>query len=429
MPTSALAGIEASRPPAWTKSALLYILCGSLALYPLLEKFVAPVIAVSYAVAFFIVMSKLVANGLRVPGSYLGWVWMTYLVVYSVWYAIAVLYDNKLAYINQDSLGFLLYFGFVPILFLFIVFYRLQAAFARFIVGCCFLISIISVIAVTGYYIAFGEIDGNALLATNAFLAGLGLNWQIDNNVGLLGMYTNTAHLLLLGIAIVLYRYSLSGRRIDLGLTALFLVGILLDGHRALVIAALMQLAILGPQLLGRTTASKRIAIVVVLIVGLLIAAALSWDWVQARFDFTTEDPSTAERHAQIPALLDKIEQNPVLGSGFGSSAAYIRSIERPFSYEVDFLATIMKLGLVGGLIYFGTYLLALAHGLLSGGRAGLFLLSAGAPFFFYMSTNGNQAMSTDSSVFHIFIFLLIAFAVDAARRRRKASAVPRPAQ
>src|SRR6185503_19491202 len=122
MPTSALAGIEASRPPAWTKSALLYILCGSLALYPLLEKFVAPVIAVSYAVAFFIVMSKLVANGLRVPGSYLGWVWMTYLVVYSVLYAIAVLYDNKLAYINQDSLGFLLYFGFVPILFLFIVF-------------------------------------------------------------------------------------------------------------------------------------------------------------------------------------------------------------------------------------------------------------------------------------------------------------------
>jgi len=426
MPTSALAGIDAPRPAAWTKSALLYVLCGSLALYPLLERFVAPVIGASYAVVMLVVMMRLFANGFRVPASYLGWVWLTYFLVYAVWYAIAVLYNNKVSYINTDSLGFLLYFGFVPLLFLYIVFCKLEAAFIRFLIGCCVTISSISVVAVLGYYAAFGEVDGGSLLAMNAFLGSLGLNWQIDNNAGLLGMYTNTAHLLLLGIAIVLYRYASSGRKRELGLAALFLVGILLDGHRALVIAALMQLAILTPQLLHRLRPSRRVIVAAALIAGVLVTAVLSWDWIQTRFDFSGEDVSTAERHAQIPALLDKIEENPMMGSGFGSSAAYIRSPERPFSYEVDFLATVMKLGLVGGLIYFGAYLLVLVHGWRSGGRAGLFLLSAGAPFFFYMGTNGNQAMSTDSAVFHIFIFLLIAFAVDPTRRHRRApAAVP----
>jgi len=180
---------------------------------------------------------------------------------------------------------------------------------------------------------------------------------------------------------------------------------------------------ILAPRLLRRLTPFGRVTIVVALTVGALLAALLSWDWVQTRFDFTGDDPSTAERQAQIPALIDKIEEHPVLGSGFGSSAAYIRSLERPFSYEVDFLATIMKLGLVGGMIYFGTYLVVLIHGWLAGGRAGLYLLSAGAPFFIYMGTNGNQAMSTDSAVFHIFIFLLIAFAVAQTHRPRQAAA------
>ena len=428
MLTSALAGIDAPRPAARLKSVLLYVLCGSLALYPLLEKFVAPVIAASYALVLVIVVSRLFGNGFRVPRSYLGWLWLTYSAVYGIWYAVAVLYGNKIAYINTDSLGFSLYFGFVPVLFLYITFHRLEAAFAGFIVGCCLVIAAISVVAVAGYYVAFGEVDGNALLSTNAFLASLGLNWQIDNNVGLLGMYTNTAHLLLLGIAIVLYRYASSGSRRELGLAALFLVGILLDGHRALVIAALMQLAILAPPLLRRMSPSRRTVVVAALIAGALITTLLSWDWIQTRFDFSGEDVSTAERHAQIPALIDKIEENPVMGSGFGSSASYIRSIERPFSYEVDFLATFMKLGLVGGLVYFGTYLLVLLHGWRAGGRAGLFLLSAGAPFFFYMGTNGNQAMSTDSAVFHIFIFLLIAFAVDPRRRHPVVSGAVRTA-
>lgn len=426
MGTSALTDIDVPRPSAWASRVLLYVLCGSLALYPMLGKLVAPVIAASGALALLTIVVRLVANGFKLQATYLGWVWAAYLIVYSVWFAIAVLYDNNLAYIAQDSLGFLLYFGFVPVLFLYTTLLGLQTTFARFIVRCCFVISALSVVAVAGYYVVFGELDGGSLLAMNAFLVGAGLNWQIDNNLGLLGVYTNTAHLLLLGVALVLYRFDSFGRKQDLLLVALFLVGILLDGRRALVIAALMQLAILAPLLLRRMRPARRITLIALLIAGALVTTLLSWDWIQARFDFSGDDPSTAERHAQIPALLDKIEERPLMGSGFGSSAAHIRSSERPFSYEVDFLATVMKLGLVGGLIYFGTYLLTLLHGWRSGGRAGVFLLSAGASFFFYMGTNGNQAMSTDSSVFHIFIFLLIAFAVAHTRRLRHA-AVAKP--
>ena len=408
---------------------LLYVLCGSLVLYPLLEKFLAPVIGIAYFFAAVPLVMRLWSNGFRVPRTYLGWVWAIYSMVYVIWYAIALLHGNIGAYISQDSLGFLLYFGALPILFLYIKFSGLESTFSQFIVDCSTLIATLSVAVVAGYYVVFGEVDGDSLLLLNDFLATLGLTWQIDSNSGLLGVYTYTGHLLLLGIAIVLYRYTLFPRRKDLALVALYFVGIVLDGHRALVVASVLQLLILAPRLFGGVSISKKIVLVTVLVVAPTIAALLGLDWIQSRFDFTTNDPSTEERYAQIPALLDKIMQDPLLGSGFGSVAGYVRSAERPFSYEVDFLATAMKLGVLGSLIYFGTYLAALVYGFRSSGRAGLFLLSAGLSFFFYMGTNGGQAMSTDSAIFHIFIFLLIDFAARHAKTRRDSPDILLPAR
>jgi len=398
---------------------LLYVLCGSLALYPLVTSFLAPVIATAYFFAALGVVARMLRNGFGVPRTYLGWVWASYAFVYGIWYAVALVHGNNVTYINQDALGFLLYFGVLPILFLYIKFRRLESAFVQFVVDCCTLIATMSVVVVAGYYVVFGDINADSMLLINAYLASIGLTWQIDHNAGVFGVYTNAGHLLLIGIAVVLYIYSVAGRKGDLALFTLYLVGIVLDGHRALVIAAVMQLLILVPRLLGRTSASKKIVLMTALVLVPTIAALVGLDWIEARFAFTTDDPSTAERYAQIPALLDKIMENPLIGSGFGSVASYIRSIERPFSYEVDFLATAMKLGVLGSLIYFGTYLAALAYGYRSSGQAGLFLLSAGLSFFFYMGTNGNQAMSSDSSVFHIFIFLLIAFAANSAKRHR----------
>jgi hypothetical protein len=410
MPTSAPA-VPEPRAVSTTRACLLYVMGGSLALYPLLEQFVAPVIGVAYALAVLSVVFQLMRNGFSAPRTYLGWVWAIYALVYVAWYGNALLHGNDPTYIRQDSLGFLLYFGAMPILFLFIRFGGLEATFVRFIVHCSIFIAVISVVVVVGYYITFGPIDGDSLIVLNAFIHGLGLTWQIDSNAGVLGVYTYTGHLLLLGIAIVLHRYSLAPNRWDIALVMLFLVGIVLDGHRALVVSSLMQLLIVAPRLFARVSLSKKLVLASVLVIGPAVAVVLGMDWISARFDFSANDPSTAERWAQIPALVDKISREPLFGSGFGSVASYIRSIERPFSYEVDFLATAMKLGLVGCVAYFGTYLGALAYAHFTRGQAGLFLLSAGLPFFFYMGTNGGQAMSTDSAVFHIFIFLLIDFA------------------
>jgi len=433
MHTSVRADAEFRAAPGFgtrLKGLILYVLCGSLAFYPLLEKFLPPVIAGAYLLAGLAVALRLVANGLRIPRSPIGGIWLTYTAVYLVWFAIAVLRGNPLPYINQDSFGFLLYFVALPILFLYIRFNKLEPLFFRFITDACTCVAIISIAAVAAYYAVFGETNGESLLVTNAFLAGIGLNWQIDDNSGVLGLYTNTGHLLLLGNALVLHRYSLLRRRADLVLVSLFLVAILFDGHRALVIAGLMQLLILAPRMLGKISAARTVGLAAVAIVALAVIALPSMDWIQQRFDFSANDPSTLERHAQIPALLDKIAENPVIGGGFGTVADYVRSLERPFSYEVDFLATAMKLGLVGTLIYFGTYFFALAQGLRYSGRLGFFLFSAGLPFFFYMGTNGNQAMSTDSAVFHIFLFLLIAFtATNRAKPRSKPVETPARAE
>jgi hypothetical protein len=416
MHTSSHAALEPVRAASRANGLLLYAMCGSLALYPLLERFVAPVLGLAFVLGGLSVAAKLMANGMRGPRTFLGWVWGVYALVYVTWYAVALLHGNHEPYIRQDSLGFLLYFGAMPVLFLFIRFGRLEATFVRFLVDCSIFVSVLSIAVVAGYFIAFGAVDGNSLLLLNAFIAGLGLTWQIDSNAGLLGVYTYTGHLLLIGIAIVLHRHAGNGRRTELLLVALFLVGIVLDGHRALIIAAMLQFLLLLPRLLGRLGATRALLLSGFLVASVLVAGVAGQDWIAERFDFSADDPSTAERHAQIPALLDKIAEHPVVGGGFGTTASYIRSIDRPFSYEVDFLATAMKLGIVGTALYFGTYLLALVHALLAAGRIGPYLFATGVAFFFYMGTNGNQAMSTDSAVFHIFLFILIA--LTAARRR-----------
>lgn len=393
---------------------LMAATCGSLALYPLLEQFIAPVVALSFALSAMVAGAGLVRRRLRLPDSFLIKAWTAWLVVYVVWSGVAVMRDNVPQYITQDSAGFLLYIGALPVIYLLIEQNGLQRPFFRFIEQVSLLIALLSLALAAGFYIVFGEINSDSMLLVNAFLAGLGLSWKIDHNSGVLGLYTNIAHLMLLGSALALYRFSLARRRRDLLLVLLYLVALLLDGRRALVIAALLQLLIAAPRLLAMLTPAQRLRLTLgaaVLFTGAVVA---NLDWIQQRFEFTDADVSSAARFEQIPPLLDKIAEHPLVGGGFGTYASLLRSDVRPFSYEVDFLATIMKLGLLGGALYFGTYLLGVAQALRIRDSLGLYLMSAGLPFFFYMGTNGNQAMSTDSSMFHIFLFLMIAFTLPA---------------
>lgn len=394
------------------KALLLHVFCGSLALYPLLEQFIAPVMGVSFAFAAIVVGAGLLRRGLRMQRTFVMAIWAAMLVVYVTWSCVAIVHGNVPEYITQDSAGFLLYIGVMPVLYLLIEQNNLQRTFFHIIDRLSIAIAVLSVVVVIGYFAIFGEVETEPLLLTNAFLFGIGLSWKLDSNAGMLGLYTNIAHLMMLGSAMAMYRFSLTRRRRELLLVLLYLVGLLLDGRRALAICAFMQLVIAAPRLLAMVPPAQRLRLTMTAVALLMVTVVANLDWIQKRFEFTDNDISSAARYDQIPPLLDKIAEHPLIGGGFGTYAALIRSDLRPFSYEVDFLATIMKLGLLGGALYFGTYLLGVAQARRIREPLGLFLMSAGLPFFFYMGANGNQAMSTDSSMFHIFLFLMIAFAL-----------------
>jgi hypothetical protein len=364
------------------------------------------------------------------PRTPLMGVWCALALVYALGYCVATVNGNPTRYINQDSFGFLLYLGALPVLYLYIRFFGLEAAMHRFVEGCCNVIAAASIVLVATYYLAFGAVDTDSLFLTNSFLRSLGLTWQVDHNDGILGLYTYTAHILMLGIAQAICRYAATGRRQELVRAVLYTVAVILDGHRALVFSLAIQCLFMAPRLFASLTSKQRMSLLLGTTVVVTLVGLASADWIGKRFDFSEEDVSTAERHLQTPALLDKIAESPVIGSGFGSQAAYIRSDVRPFSYEVDILATVMKLGLLGSATYFGAYLYGILLGLGRRNALGPYLFAAGIGFFFYMASNGNQAMSTDSATFHIFLFLLIAFPLEAVRvppPRPRATPLPPP--
>jgi len=72
-------------------------------------------------------------------------------------------------------------------------------------------------------------------------------------------------------------------------------------------------------------------------------------------FDFgaTTVDEGAAARHEQFDALLRGWYENPLLGAGHGASAhGSIRSNERPWAYELSYLALLFQCGLLGFVAY-----------------------------------------------------------------------------
>ncbi len=62
---------------------------------------------------------------------------------------------------------------------------------------------------------------------------------------------------------------------------------------------------------------------------------------------------SNSIKMEQIGHLLDKWKESPILGHGYGSYVEdYLRSKEAPFSYEMQLFALLMKIGILGLLIW-----------------------------------------------------------------------------
>lgn len=410
-----------SRERNTAAAVILYLFCTSLTLYPLLAQFAGPFIAFGFAGILCNLMMKMLFGKLHIEDSPIYRVTGAMLVVYASWIFIALLLGNDNNYIFLDSQGFLIYL-LAPVLFIYILENHLERQFVAYVFNLCLLIAGLSAIIIVGYFILIGPPDSESLFVMNAFLDGYGLNWRIDNNSGFLGLYTYTGHILLIGTGLSFYRYTQTGRMREIAFIVLFAFGMFADGHRALMVSLVLLIALMLPLIARIIGLQKMLLLVGVVVLICIIGAFVGGEWFGERFDFSSDDVSTLERFLQIPALLDKIGERPFFGSGFGAFARVIRSTERPFSYEVDFLATWMKLGLVGTVLYFGTYLAALNRARVSGGPLGYVLFSIGLAFFLYMGTNGNSAMSTDSSVFHMLLFVLIALNIRTMRQAAAAA-------
>jgi len=161
---------------------------------------------------------------------------------------------------------------------------------------------------------------------------------------------------------------------------------------------------------------SVMIRLLLALGAGLLILVIIAGDtivMVMERFtDIFGDNSSVAllddARAEQIMPLFDKIEEAPILGNGFGSSASLIRNSERPFMYELDYLAVFMKLGLIGGFFYFSAYIYLMYLGVKKArvSNSRIIYFFAGLAYFFYAGTNGGFAMSVLSTMFHLYLMI-----------------------
>lgn len=59
---------------------------------------------------------------------------------------------------------------------------------------------------------------------------------------------------------------------------------------------------------------------------------------------FLLEDERSIQKHF----LLDAFKESPLIGSGFGAYGGYVRSEERPWTYELTYLQMLFNLGFVG---------------------------------------------------------------------------------
>lgn len=396
-----------------TNVVLLYLFGTTIALYPPFAQYARPILAICFSAIFFVVIFDMLFLCQNIPKSVLFKVASALGLIFIIWLLVAVLKENDLAYALQDSIGFAIYLIVMPVLFVFIKLKKLSLILFDFLINLSIFIASLSFGIVIWYYFSFGIVESESLNAMNAYIKSQGLNWVIDNNSGFLGLYTYTAHFLLLGIGLSLYKYYRFKNPNYLYLIVLFCFGVIADGHRALVVSMILLMLLLIP-IIMRMIAIKKLTLYSFVVAStLLLMLVVNFEWVKERYNFTLSDYSTHERFLQIPSLLNKIMESPLWGSGFGAHTSVIRNQERPFLYEVDFLATVMKLGLIGSLLYFGSYLYFLDKGRRLGGVFGYILFCVGLSFLFYMGTNGGLAMSPDTAIFHMFLFILISLSLN----------------
>ena len=68
-------------------------------------------------------------------------------------------------------------------------------------------------------------------------------------------------------------------------------------------------------------------------------------------FDIQSEFESQSARSLQASSLIGSWQESPIFGKGFGASADLVRRDAAPFSYELTYVALLMKVGLLGYIV------------------------------------------------------------------------------
>jgi O-antigen ligase/polysaccharide polymerase Wzy-like membrane protein len=99
---------------------------------------------------------------------------------------------------------------------------------------------------------------------------------------------------------------------------------------------------------MGATRLLRAYTVAVVVAVGVIMLRPNSLPEIgyigHVKAAFSSED----ERSIQKAYLLDSFAQSPILGSGFGAHAEYLRNEERPWTYELTYHQLLFNLGIVG---------------------------------------------------------------------------------
>lgn len=314
---------------------------------------------------------------------------------------------NNIDYIFLDSAGFVFYLVLTPILLLIVKDRVNIEIFVDFFIKVSVLFSILSILIFSLFASIFGALTLDSITVANDLIQKY-INLKLGATGGVLRINTNTVQVLLISFYLVLMERKLPKFRKSVFLAILFL-GIIVDGHRVIMFSAAV-LALIYMVLY------KKYILLSFFTATMLLTILFNLESVSQRLDF--DNVSTNMRVNQVGPLLMEIDNKPIIGNGFGSSASLIRNEIRPFMYEVDFLAVMMKLGIPLTVIYTLLWFVPLLYYLKIGIHSLWFQFSFILILLslLYMTSNGGFYLSPLTTIIQYLILISLIYTYEIYR-------------
>ena len=392
------------------KKTFLFLLISSMILFPIAPNYIRYSLLISFIIIFLFVINYLTnKKNIKIPFIFNI---IIFLLIFILTFQYSILLQNNIDYVVTDSFGFILYLIF-PIIYIFLHKTNLFDFFKNSLLYLGFFLAIIHVLVFILFNLLMGDLTYNSITFTNNFIKSYGLSWELAASEGTLRVNTKSGHYFLLVFTILCIEYLKSRKKIIIIGMVLIFLAMILDGHRTLLISWII--IVLSFIFVLFLNLQKYINILLLFFIIFFVSITITFsffiekDVIIEKLQFKGE--STELRVEQFASLVDEIGSAPILGNGFGSYSKVIRNTERPYMYELDFLAVVMKLGIPLSFIYFLTYLHAVFYPFYKYKSKQLFLLSScGISYFIYMSSNGGFAMSPITSMFHMVFFIIVIF-------------------